>query len=106
MDSRRRAWVLRDGVLEPDRKAYRPDALTRRKVTTTAGGPGCGLIHGRSVAHLVMVPDAGEGRHAAHSARLDFLARWFPEEPDRRVPEPQELEPYQRLLMAGIARKE
>ncbi|MGH8791342.1 MAG: SAM-dependent methyltransferase [Stackebrandtia sp.] len=37
---------------------------------------------------------------------LDFLARWFPEEPDAKVPEPEELQPYQRILMAGIARKE
>jgi S-adenosyl methyltransferase len=36
---------------------------------------------------------------------LDFLARWFPEEPDGRVPKADELEPYQRILMAGIARK-
>ena len=36
---------------------------------------------------------------------LDFLARWFPEEPEREVPKPDELEPYQRILMAGIGRK-
>ncbi|MGH3899159.1 MAG: SAM-dependent methyltransferase [Pseudonocardiaceae bacterium] len=36
---------------------------------------------------------------------LDFLARWFPEEPERKIPEPEELEPYQRILMAGIGRK-
>jgi hypothetical protein len=36
---------------------------------------------------------------------LDFLARWFPEEPEREVPAAQELEPYQRILLAGIARK-
>ncbi|GAA4921964.1 S-adenosyl methyltransferase [Stackebrandtia albiflava] len=36
---------------------------------------------------------------------LDFVSRWFPEEPDRRVPELTELEPYQRIMMAGIAYK-
>jgi S-adenosyl methyltransferase len=39
------------------------------------------------------------------SPGLDFLARWFPENPEREVPEPEELEPYQRILMAGIGRK-
>jgi hypothetical protein len=36
---------------------------------------------------------------------LDFLARWYPEEPDKDVPAAEDLEPYQRILMAGIARK-
>ncbi|WP_051393251.1 SAM-dependent methyltransferase [Glycomyces arizonensis] len=36
---------------------------------------------------------------------LDFLARWFPSEPDREVPAAEDLEPYQRILMGGIARK-
>ena len=37
---------------------------------------------------------------------LDFLARWFPEEPDAGVPDVAELQPWQRILMAGIAKKE
>ncbi|WP_410784799.1 SAM-dependent methyltransferase [Kribbella sp. C-35] len=37
---------------------------------------------------------------------LDFLARWFPEEPDADVPDAAELQPWQRILMAGIAKKE
>jgi hypothetical protein len=36
---------------------------------------------------------------------LDFLARWFPEEPDADVPAAEDLEPWQRILMAGIAKK-
>ncbi|HZE38891.1 MAG TPA: SAM-dependent methyltransferase [Stackebrandtia sp.] len=36
---------------------------------------------------------------------LDFISRWFPEEPDREVPAAEALEPYQRILMAGIAVK-
>lgn len=36
---------------------------------------------------------------------LDFLARWFPDEPDKEVPAPEELEPFQRILMAGIGYK-
>lgn len=36
---------------------------------------------------------------------IDFLARWFPGEPDRDVPAADELAPYQRILMAGIAQK-
>jgi hypothetical protein len=36
---------------------------------------------------------------------LDFLARWFPEDPEADVPEVEELQPYQRILMAGIAKK-
>ena len=36
---------------------------------------------------------------------LDFLARWFPEEPGKDVPPADELEPFQRILMAGIAKK-
>ncbi|MEV8373122.1 SAM-dependent methyltransferase [Kribbella sp. NPDC056861] len=36
---------------------------------------------------------------------LDFLARWFPEDPEADVPEVEDLQPYQRILMAGIAKK-
>lgn len=36
---------------------------------------------------------------------LDFLSRWFPEDPQATVPAIEELEPYQRTQMAGIARK-
>ena len=36
---------------------------------------------------------------------LDFLARWFPEEPDKEVPAAEDLKPYQRILMAGIGYK-
>ncbi|WP_100444744.1 SAM-dependent methyltransferase [Glycomyces xiaoerkulensis] len=36
---------------------------------------------------------------------LDYIARWFPEEPDRPVPEVEELPPHQRTQMAAIARK-
>jgi SAM-dependent methyltransferase len=36
---------------------------------------------------------------------VDFLARWFPEDPEGDVPAADELEPYQRILMAGIAKK-
>lgn len=36
---------------------------------------------------------------------VDFLARWFPAEPDREVPAAEDLAPYQRILMAGIAKK-
>ncbi|ADD45368.1 SAM-dependent methyltransferase [Stackebrandtia nassauensis] len=36
---------------------------------------------------------------------LDFLARWFPGEPDRVLTPAEDLEPYQRILMAGIAKK-
>ncbi|TQL75441.1 S-adenosyl methyltransferase [Stackebrandtia endophytica] len=37
---------------------------------------------------------------------LDFLERWYPEEPDREVPDADKLEPYQRILMAAIGKKE
>ncbi|MEV0643744.1 SAM-dependent methyltransferase [Phytomonospora sp. NPDC050363] len=37
---------------------------------------------------------------------IDFLARWFPEDPEGPVPAAEDLEPYQRILMAGIARKD
>ncbi|MEU4602754.1 SAM-dependent methyltransferase [Kribbella sp. NPDC023972] len=37
---------------------------------------------------------------------LDFLARWFPEDPDGDIPAVEDLQPYQRILMAGIAKKE
>ena len=36
---------------------------------------------------------------------LDFLARWFPDDPEGEVPDAKDLKPYQRILMAGIARK-
>jgi hypothetical protein len=36
---------------------------------------------------------------------LDFLGRWFPEDPEADVPAPEDLLPYQRILMAGIAKK-
>ncbi|WP_285667133.1 SAM-dependent methyltransferase [Actinorhabdospora filicis] len=36
---------------------------------------------------------------------VDFLARWFPENPTAEVPDKQALEPWQRILMAGIAVK-
>ncbi|GAA3742358.1 hypothetical protein HDA32_003295 [Spinactinospora alkalitolerans] len=36
---------------------------------------------------------------------LDFLARWFPEDPEAPVPAVEDLAPHQRVLMAGIARK-
>jgi len=36
---------------------------------------------------------------------LDFLARWFPEDPEADVPDAEDLQPYQRILMAGIAKK-
>ncbi|ASU86199.1 SAM-dependent methyltransferase [Nocardiopsis gilva YIM 90087] len=36
---------------------------------------------------------------------LDHPQRWFPEEPDREVPAYEELEPYQRIMYGGIARK-
>ncbi|WP_030159466.1 SAM-dependent methyltransferase [Glycomyces sp. NRRL B-16210] len=36
---------------------------------------------------------------------LEYVPRWFPEEPDRAVPEVADLEPYERTQMAGIARK-
>ncbi|QNE21272.1 SAM-dependent methyltransferase [Kribbella qitaiheensis] len=37
---------------------------------------------------------------------LDFLARWFPENPTGEVPAAEDLQPYQRILMAGIAKKD
>ncbi|TCC30861.1 SAM-dependent methyltransferase [Kribbella speibonae] len=36
---------------------------------------------------------------------LDFLARWFPEDPDADVPAAEDLAAYQRILMAGLAKK-
>ncbi|WP_026922192.1 SAM-dependent methyltransferase [Glycomyces arizonensis] len=36
---------------------------------------------------------------------LEYIARWFPEEPDRAVPAVEDLEPYQLTQMAGIAKK-
>ncbi|GAA2829766.1 SAM-dependent methyltransferase [Kribbella solani] len=36
---------------------------------------------------------------------LDFLARWYPEDPDADVPAAEDLAAYQRILMAGLAKK-
>lgn len=36
---------------------------------------------------------------------LRFTEQWFPDEPDRPIPSPDELEPHQRIQMAGIGRK-
>jgi hypothetical protein len=36
---------------------------------------------------------------------LDYVARWYPEMPDKPVPAPEDLEPYERTQMAGIAVK-
>jgi hypothetical protein len=36
---------------------------------------------------------------------LDFLARWFPSELDRTLTPAEELEPWQRIMMAGIGYK-
>lgn len=36
---------------------------------------------------------------------LDFLERWYPEEPDAEVPAVEDLEPHQRILMGAIAYK-
>lgn len=36
---------------------------------------------------------------------LEYVSRWYPEEPDRKVPEFEEFEPYERTQMAGIAVK-
>lgn len=36
---------------------------------------------------------------------LDFLERWNPSAPDDEVPDVDELQPYQKILMAGIAKK-
>ncbi|MGH8877416.1 MAG: SAM-dependent methyltransferase [Stackebrandtia sp.] len=36
---------------------------------------------------------------------LEYLARWFPEEPDARVRDLDDLEPFERTQMAAIARK-
>jgi hypothetical protein len=36
---------------------------------------------------------------------LDFLARWFPDDPGKDVPAAEDLQPYQRILMAAIAKK-
>lgn len=37
---------------------------------------------------------------------LEYLQRWFPEDPSGPVPDVSELEPYARTQMAAIARKE
>ena len=36
---------------------------------------------------------------------LEYVSRWYPEEPDRKVPEFDDFEPYERTQMAGIAVK-
>ncbi|WP_026931728.1 SAM-dependent methyltransferase [Glycomyces tenuis] len=36
---------------------------------------------------------------------LDFISRWFPEDPDREVPAVEDLEDHQRIMMAGVAYK-
>ncbi|MCD0442826.1 SAM-dependent methyltransferase [Glycomyces sp. A-F 0318] len=36
---------------------------------------------------------------------LEYIPRWFPEDPDRPVADTAALEPYERTQMAGIARK-
>jgi len=36
---------------------------------------------------------------------LEYVPRWFPEEPDQPVRAVEDLEPYERTQMAGIARK-
>lgn len=36
---------------------------------------------------------------------LEYVSRWYPEEPDRTVPEVADFEPYERTQMAGIAVK-
>ncbi|GAB4000885.1 hypothetical protein GCM10029992_34420 [Glycomyces albus] len=36
---------------------------------------------------------------------LEYIARWFPETPDAPVRAVEELEPYERTQMAGIAVK-
>ncbi len=36
---------------------------------------------------------------------LEYLTRWFPEEPGRAVPAVEDLEPFERAQMAGIAKK-
>jgi hypothetical protein len=36
---------------------------------------------------------------------IDFLERWNPADPDAEVPDAEDLQPYQRILMAGIAKK-
>ncbi|QBI54115.1 SAM-dependent methyltransferase [Streptomonospora litoralis] len=37
---------------------------------------------------------------------LDFVSRWFPDDPARDVPEFEQLEPHLRIMMGGIARKD
>ncbi|MCC3765045.1 SAM-dependent methyltransferase [Glycomyces sp. TRM65418] len=36
---------------------------------------------------------------------LEYVPRWYPEEPDRKVPAFDDFEPYERTYMAGIAVK-
>ncbi|WP_100448763.1 SAM-dependent methyltransferase [Glycomyces xiaoerkulensis] len=37
---------------------------------------------------------------------MDYISRWFPEEPDREVPAVEDLEPHQRIMAGGIGYKE
>ncbi len=36
---------------------------------------------------------------------LDFIPRWFPGEPDREVPAPEDLEPWHKIMMGGLGHK-
>ncbi|HEX2143932.1 MAG TPA: SAM-dependent methyltransferase [Glycomyces sp.] len=36
---------------------------------------------------------------------LEYVSRWYPEEPDRAIPDVADFEPYERTQMAGIAVK-
>jgi hypothetical protein len=36
---------------------------------------------------------------------LEWVPRWFPGEPDREVPAAEDLEPYHRIMMAGLGYK-
>ncbi|MCH7229465.1 SAM-dependent methyltransferase [Glycomyces sp. L485] len=37
---------------------------------------------------------------------LEWVPRWFPGEPDKEVPAAEDLEPYNRIMMAGLGYKE
>ncbi|SDD30728.1 SAM-dependent methyltransferase [Glycomyces harbinensis] len=37
--------------------------------------------------------------------KIDFIPRWFPGEPDREVPDPQDIEPWHKIMMGGLAYK-
>ena len=36
---------------------------------------------------------------------LDFIPRWFPGEPDREVPAPEDIEPWHKIMMGGLGHK-